>query len=316
MTLSTLAPTLTLRHPTPEDAQKVFELLVACDMDYVGYPDSDMQDLLNDWADFALNSDAWVVTTPDGKIVGYEILFNDGDGDFAGDGYVHPEFRNQGIGTVMLEALENRVREIMPPTGSVYVRCYTIEKPTDSAFFLGNGYHVKKYTFRMRIDMTEAPAAPVWPDGLRVRNLNPDNADYEAKAAWRVIQDAFYKPDRAEEPFENWKHNVIDRLGFEHWMFNVAVNEADEIVGVVSLRYYPGDHGWIWQVAVNKDYRKQGLGMAFLKHAFGIFWNLGEKAVKLGVDAQNPTGAVRLYQSAGMQQEEQFVQYEKIVRDA
>ena len=40
--------------------------------------------------------------------------------------------------------------------------------------------------------------------------------------------------------------------------------------------------------------------MALLRHAFGVFYQRGERRVGLGVDAQNLTGATRLYQAAGM----------------
>jgi ribosomal protein S18 acetylase RimI-like enzyme len=38
------------------------------------------------------------------------------------------------------------------------------------------------------------------------------------------------------------------------------------------------------------------------------------KTIGLGVDAQNPTGATRLYQKAGMYPASEFVTYEKELR--
>jgi len=53
------------------------------------------------------------------------------------------------------------------------------------------------------------------------------------------------------------------------------------------------------------------LGLALLHHAFTEFWRRGERAVALGVDAENPTGATRLYERAGMHMLFDAVVYEK-----
>lgn len=305
----------TLRHPTPADLQTVYDLLIACDLDYLGYPDTDLQDLINEWKDFPLDTNAWIMTTPQ-QVVGYEIIDPAGEGDFYADGYVHPKFKNQGIGSRLLQTAEARARDLMPASGPSQIRCYTVaNRPDDDALFLGNGFYVKTYTYRMRIDLNEAPPAPIWPDGVTVRQLRLDDDEREAKTAWRLIEDAFAAPDRAERPYEAWRADVIERDGFEQWMFNVAVNPADEIVGVAHLRHYPGDHGWLWQLAVRQDYRQRGLGMALLHYVFGLFWDMGERVVKLGVDTQNPTGALRLYERASMSPEAQFVEYRKTLRE-
>ncbi|MDX1378977.1 MAG: hypothetical protein R3307_09025, partial [Anaerolineales bacterium] len=56
------------------------------------------------------------------------------------------------------------------------------------------------------------------------------------------------------------------------------------------------------------------LGEALLLHTFGEFYNRGQKVVGLGVDAENPNGATRLYQKTGMQIAAEYVFYEKELR--
>jgi ribosomal protein S18 acetylase RimI-like enzyme len=51
---------------------------------------------------------------------------------------------------------------------------------------------------------------------------------------------------------------------------------------------------------VRKPWRRRGLGLALLRHAFGELYLRGERKVGLGVDASNPAGATRLYERAGM----------------
>jgi ribosomal protein S18 acetylase RimI-like enzyme len=67
---------------------------------------------------------------------------------------------------------------------------------------------------------------------------------------------------------------------------------------------------------VRRTWRKQGLGLALLLHTFGEFYRREKPRVGLGVDAQSLTGALRLYERAGMHSdpERQYVSYEKELR--
>ena len=59
--------------------------------------------------------------------------------------------------------------------------------------------------------------------------------------------------------------------------------------------------GWVGTLGVRRPWRKRGIGLALLRHSFNEFYRRGKRKVGLGVDAQNLTGALRLYESAGMQ---------------
>jgi ribosomal protein S18 acetylase RimI-like enzyme len=89
--------------------------------------------------------------------------------------------------------------------------------------------------------------------------------------------------------------------------------DGDQIAGFSLNRYRMGS-GWIGTLGVRRPWRKRGLGEALLLHSFGEFYRRGTKTVGLGVDAQNPTGATRLYQKAGMYPASEFVIYEKELR--
>ena len=72
--------------------------------------------------------------------------------------------------------------------------------------------------------------------------------------------------------------------------------------------------GWIGTIGVSRPWRNAGLGLALLQHSFGEFYKRGMKTIGLGVDAENPTGATRLYKKAGMVPASEFVTYEKELR--
>jgi ribosomal protein S18 acetylase RimI-like enzyme len=61
-----------------------------------------------------------------------------------------------------------------------------------------------------------------------------------------------------------------------------------------------GDWGWVGALGVLPEWRRRGLGLALLRESFRRIHATGETVVALGVDSQNPTGATRLYERAGM----------------
>jgi ribosomal protein S18 acetylase RimI-like enzyme len=67
-------------------------------------------------------------------------------------------------------------------------------------------------------------------------------------------------------------------------------------------------------LGVRRAWRKRGVGLALLQHSFGEFYKRGTRKVGLGVDAQNLTGALKLYEKAGMHVHTAFDLFEKTVR--
>ncbi len=64
--------------------------------------------------------------------------------------------------------------------------------------------------------------------------------------------------------------------------------------------------GWVRVLGVKWPWRRRGLGLALLLHSFGELLRRGIRTVGLGVDAENLTGAVRLYERAGMWVEHRY----------
>ena len=69
--------------------------------------------------------------------------------------------------------------------------------------------------------------------------------------------------------------------------------------------------GWVRILGVLPEHRRRGLGQALLRHTFAEFGSRGFRVVGLGVDAENPTGAVSVYERAGMHVERTNLIFEK-----
>jgi ribosomal protein S18 acetylase RimI-like enzyme len=53
-------------------------------------------------------------------------------------------------------------------------------------------------------------------------------------------------------------------------------------------------------LGVRRPWRGRGLGEALLRRSFAALHARGQRRIRLSVDAENPTGATRLYERAGM----------------
>jgi len=71
------------------------------------------------------------------------------------------------------------------------------------------------------------------------------------------------------------------------------------------------NEGGIGQLGTVRGHRKLGLGRALLLAGMAWLKTQGLTTAVLGVDAENPTGALRLYESVGMRPVSRRVLYER-----
>lgn len=314
-----LAPGLTLRPAQWADVDAIAKLILdVCTADGDPTVATTVEDLMRFWKadDFKLETDAWLVETSDGRIVGYEEFANRHQhAVLAGDGYVHPEYMGQGIGTAMLRALAARSREeikLAPPDLRVYIRNGMSTKDrVGCAMHEEEGYKTIRFSWRMEITLDEAPPEPTWLAGIELRpfSLDQDRSVYEAH------EDAFQDHwGHTPDTFEHWQHHMSGRADFDPMLWFIAWDTASGQIAGYSLCRIKMGIGWVGTLGVRRPWRKQGLGRALLYHSFGEFFRRDQAVVGLGVDAANPTGATRLYQKAGMQIAHEYVFYEKEFR--
>jgi ribosomal protein S18 acetylase RimI-like enzyme len=71
------------------------------------------------------------------------------------------------------------------------------------------------------------------------------------------------------------------------------------------------NEGWIHILGTRRGFRKIGLGRAILLESMHKLKAAGIDTAVLGVDAENPTGALRLYESVGFYKVNTGVTYQK-----
>ena len=313
-----LPPTLTLRPVKWTDLETVAQLIYdVCEADGDTTVAVTPGDLKLEWLTpgFNLETDAYLVETSDGQIVGFEEFNNrHKHATLETDGYVHPKFTGLGIGTTMLRAIEARARkEMILAEQDVRVSLQSTVDNRDQAshdLHKNEGYQPVRYHWRMQVNLDVPPVVPAFPHGIELR---PFNKDEHAHAVLDAQNDAFRNNwgSHAVE-FEGWSLRKFNQKDFDPSLWLIAW-DGDQIAGFSQNRLRMGI-GWVGTLGVRPAWRKRGLGEALLLHSFDNFYQRGMKTIGLGVDASNPTGATRLYQKVGMNIASEFLTYEKELR--
>src|SRR5512143_2516346 len=69
--------------------------------------------------------------------------------------------------------------------------------------------------------------------------------------------------------------------------------------------------GWIEELAVRRPWRRRGVATALLCASMHAFKAEGLQQAMLGVDTENLTGALRVYEHVGFKPVKRFIQFEK-----
>jgi mycothiol synthase len=299
-----------------EDAREVVALMAACDLAETGQVDTQSEDdLVAWWGPLDMERGSWLVRSPDGALVAYTHVHPHRGGRIDGDVYLLPAHRGRGIGTWLTRQIEARARELADtmPAGTRVVLYSGINGPNEAAkeLLANEGYEPVRHFWRMQIALGEPPTAPVWPEGISVRACVPGQ---DERVFFDTLEEAFQDHwNHAERDYEEWAALNVRGPGFDPALWFLAL-DGDEPAGAVRAKMQP-DGGWINTLGVRRPWRKHGLGMALLLKAFRALYAKGARQVALGVDAQNPTGATRLYESAGMHVAMRFIVYEKVLRE-
>lgn len=276
-----------MRELRPDDAAEVAALFVRC------FGEARLVDAeeIRSWLRNEEFEPAWLrVLEEDGHVAGYGDVWPQGDVlalDVAAPGnwdvffdWAEREARTRGIGRVRVQI----------PHG---------HELADVAS--RRGYEPWRHSLTMEIAFDAPPAVPQPPAGLELRAYR----DVDADSVCAAIDDAF-----AGDPFHRavtpsaFREFFLRARGFDPILWLLAWDGA-ELAGL-SLNYpeHGGDRslGWVDTLGVRRPWRRRGLGEALLRRSFALLYERGLRRVGLGVDAQNVTGALRLYERAGMRQ--------------
>ena len=251
-----------------------------------------------------------VVATADDAVVGYgwtdRTETTDGRLEYRTRGNVDPAWRRRGVGSAVLAHNEAHLREIAAASDDPRPRNYGAwsneRSAGGTALLLGAGYSPARYFFDMlRPDLAGIDLPPL-PGGLELRPVDgPD----QVRLLWHADSEAFMDHwggfDPSEAAFQQW----ITDPDFDASLFVVAW-EGDQIAGAVINEINTEENealerqrGLLGSVFVRRPWRRQGLAAALVGRSLALLRDRGMTSAWLGVDADNPTGALGVYERAG-----------------
>ena len=313
----------TVRGANMNDIEPAFALFNRWSRSVIGRDDfADPQSIRNEWQTPGVDpaEDIRLIFAPNGELVGHIEVWTIAKPPVHPQiwGRVDPRSEDMGIGRWMMNWAEQRALHALPrvpaelrfaPRVGAYRQAEKAKK-----LFEDFGYHYIRSFYHMLIEMDAPVPETEFPEGITLRTYNPET---DLEAVYRADKDAFRDHfGFVEEPFEEglkrFEHHWIHE-GYDPTLLFLAM-EGDEIAGVNLCRphsYYDPSIGWVSSLGVRRPWRKRGIGLALLRHSFNEFYRRGKRKVGLGVDAQNLTGALRLYENAGMHVDQAYDHYEK-----
>jgi ribosomal protein S18 acetylase RimI-like enzyme len=319
-----LPPGYTQRPARMEDAEAVLAILHATSIAASGEIDETLDDITEVWGapGFDLSRNVCLILNAAGRIDGY-VVIEDDERPFAPavDVYSHPDhWQNDFIVPVLLNWCEARTLENIDriPVDSrlvMHAFCYSTEERYKSQLQTA-GFALARHFYRMKIDLSETPAPPVWPDGVRLHTVAEEedwHRIYDVRRdAWRDHWG--YVERDYDTAYAEWAQHWHDHFTPGMWF---AAVEGETVLGICLCRRKRAEDetmGWVSTLGVRREARGRGIAMALLRHAFTVFHTMGKESVGLGVDASSITGATRLYERAGMNIQLRFDLYEKELR--
>jgi mycothiol synthase len=286
---------------------------------------TDVEVLRNDLQSpgFNMNEDICLVFAPNGDLAGYIEAWTAIKPPVHPWiwGRVDPLYEGKGIGTWLMQWAEEHVRRVLPevPDGARFAPQVSTYRQSERAkrLFEKSGYRYFRSSYQMRIEFDEPISKVEFPAGITVRTYNPD---IDAEATYRAQRDAWrdhfgYVEQPFEEGLKRFKHFWSQEAFDPNFMF--LAMDGDEIAGMslcTPFSFEDPEMGWVGTLGVRREWRKRGIGLALLRHSFHKFYQRGLRKAGLGVDAENLTGALRLYEGAGMHVHQTFDRYEKELR--
>jgi len=230
---------------------------------------------------------------------------------------VDPTWRRRGIGTWLQRMLEAHVAALAaanPTDRPLAMGSWAADSESDRIALLTRfGFQPARYFFEMvRPDLDEIEE-PVLPERIELRSVT----DAQMRQLWEADIEAFLDHwggfDGSEERFQQWLRDPK----FDPSLFVIAW-DGDEIAGGVINEINATENaafnrrrGWLRSVFVRRPWRKRGLGKAIVLRSLQVFRERGMTSAGLGVDADNPTGAMGLYTGTGFETEVRSSAYRK-----
>lgn len=162
------------------------------------------------------------------------------------------------------------------------------------------GYRLWRSSYTMQIEFGEAaPETSPRPPGIQLRPYRPGDGELLRAA----LNEAFANDPFFHEATPNYfREFYLHARGFDPSLWLLAWQSMELAGFILAFPERNGDTtlGWVESLGVRPSWRRVGLGESLLRASLRELHSRGQRAVALGVDGSNETGALRLYERVGM----------------
>lgn len=234
--------------------------------------------------------------------------------------FVRPSARGCDVEASAIAWGEMRMREVSAVRGApAKLRSYVRAEDGDRiSVLVNNGFTADRYFFRMARSLAEPIAEPQFPEGFVLRQFPGE----QHSAAWvEMFNQSF---------IDHWNHHDLTVEQFKHDLVKPSYRKDLDLIAVAADGTFAAfcyceinpeendrtgrNEGWICTLGTRRGFRKIGLGRAMLLAGLQRLKAAGVETAILGVDAENPSGALRLYESTGFHKIRNSISYVRDVR--
>lgn len=244
----------------------------------------------------------------DGRLIGFGQMWIPKLGEVI-DGFlwfrVHPSTRGGNLETQIVRWGEERMREVrqerrLPVKLRSGARDCLKER---IALLEGCSFTADRYFFTMARSLAEPIPEPHFPTGFKLRQVDGE-------------QDAMAWVEMHNQSFiDHWNHHDLTLENYKYQLTDPDYRPELDLIAVAANGTFAAychcfinseenarkgsNEGWISVLGTRRGFRRKGLGRAMLLAGMRQLQAAGMDTAKLGVDAENPSGAGRLYESVG-----------------
>jgi len=232
-------------------------------------------------------------------------------------GGVDPEARGQGAGWALMEWGVARAEARLRSRDHDLPRCIRVEAfdwmEANHRLYGHFGFTPVRWFEELVRPLVDLPAVQV-ADGVVLRPWPPDQDE-----VLRTVRNAAFADHWGSAPIDqaSW-HSLVRGHGARADLSVVAVEEATgEVVALCVNQSYPEDdaltgrqEAWIQNLATAGPWRGRGLASSMIAWSLAAFAEAGFSHAMIAVDADNLTGAARLYRSLGFERERRSITHQ------
>lgn len=307
------------RSPNRTDIKACTEVVRAVDIAFCGETTSTEIELEGDLFSHSVHGDRGTAVICKGEgVVGFINIFDeleDSDGVFF-DIFLSPEISQEdaiAIANVLIENMESYATELMHEYGISEAPLKTALYESDFGLLKGlelHNYDYHRTYWRMKILHSDNQPTFSVPEGYEVTQFTHSEAALQEVHEVQTAAFADYY-DFNPTSWENWQKWFIEpQNDSSTWRL---VFKDGELVGYImgNTRFKSENFGYVASLAVLREHRGKGIARALLLDMFVRDKKCGMVGTILHGDSANPTGAMKLYSSVGMETDRVYLGYRK-----